>query len=85
MGAHDAPCCDGGSHPPLDHGQQSADDPDGSGERWCAARSAAFIERLAALKIPVTVYAYGNGTHNAPYWQRDFERSFPLILKALSE
>jgi hypothetical protein len=31
----------------------------------------------------VTVYAYGNGTHNGPYMQRDFDRSFPLILKAL--
>jgi S-formylglutathione hydrolase FrmB len=68
---------------PLDHGQPSAYDEDGSGERWCADMSAAFVERLNELKIPVTVDAYGNGTHNAPYWQRDFERSFPLILTAL--
>jgi diacylglycerol O-acyltransferase / trehalose O-mycolyltransferase len=58
-------------------------DPGGSGEQWCGARSAEFVARLTALKIPVTVYAYGNGTHSPPYWQRDFERSFPLILKAL--
>lgn len=31
----------------------------------------------------MTVYAYGNGTHNGPYMQRDFDRSFPLILEAL--
>jgi diacylglycerol O-acyltransferase / trehalose O-mycolyltransferase len=68
---------------PLDNGQASAYDPSGDGERGCAAKSAAFVKRLAALKIPVTVYAYGAGTHNAPCWQRDFERSFPLILKAL--
>ena len=37
------------------------------------------------LKIPVTVYAYGNGTHNLPYFQRAFDRSFPLILKTLGE
>lgn len=40
-----------------------------------------LMARLAVLAV--TVYAYGNGTHNAPYWQRDFERSVPLILNAL--
>jgi len=30
----------------------------------------------------VTVYAYA-GTHYHPYWERDLQRSFPLILKAL--
>jgi hypothetical protein len=29
------------------------------------------------------VYAYGNGAHNGPYKQRDFDYSFPLILEAL--
>ena len=40
---------------------------------------------MARLSHPnvVTVYDYGNGTHNGPYMQRDFDRSFPLILKAL--
>jgi diacylglycerol O-acyltransferase / trehalose O-mycolyltransferase len=47
--------------------------------------SAAFVKRLAELQIPVTVYAYGNGTHYWPYFQRDLHRSFPLILKALGE
>jgi S-formylglutathione hydrolase FrmB len=42
-----------------------------------------FVARLAKLNIPVTVYAYGNGTHNGPYIQRDFDRSLPLILKTL--
>jgi diacylglycerol O-acyltransferase / trehalose O-mycolyltransferase / mycolyltransferase Ag85 len=68
---------------PLDHGQAPFYDPGGDGEKRAAAVGAAFVKRLGALKIPVTVYAYGNGTHSAPYWQRDFERSFPLILKAL--
>ena len=54
-------------------------------ERECAAESAAFVQRLAELKIPVTVYAYGNGTHSGPYIERDLHRSFPLILKALGE
>jgi poly(3-hydroxybutyrate) depolymerase len=70
---------------PLDLPGATDWDPGGSGERWCGAKSAEFVERLAALKIPVTVYAYGNGTHSPPYWQGDFERSFPLILKALGE
>ncbi len=61
------------------------DDAAGSGEASCASASAAFVQALEALKIPVTVYAYGNGTHSVPYWQRDLERSLPLILKALGE
>jgi S-formylglutathione hydrolase FrmB len=38
-----------------------------------------------ALKIPVTVDAYGARTHDPKYFRREFERSFPLILKALGE
>jgi len=33
----------------------------------------------------VTAYAYGTGTHFEPYFSRDLQRSFPLILKALGE
>jgi S-formylglutathione hydrolase FrmB len=69
---------------PLDNGKPSPFDPDGASEREIGIESALFVKRLAELKIPVTVYAYGNGTHNGPYMQRDFDRSFPLILKALS-
>ena len=68
---------------PLDNGNVSPFDPDGASEREIGIESALFVDRLAELKIPVTVYAYGNGTHNGPYMQRDFDRSFPLILKAL--
>lgn len=68
---------------PLDNGKVSPFDPDGSSEREIGIESALFVDRLAELRIPVTVYAYGNGTHNGPYMQRDFDRSFPLILKAL--
>jgi S-formylglutathione hydrolase FrmB len=70
---------------PLDNGHASYVDPAGDGERNIAAESAGFVQRLGELKIPVTVYAYGNGTHSFPYMQRDFERSLPLILKALGE
>jgi diacylglycerol O-acyltransferase/trehalose O-mycolyltransferase len=68
---------------PLDNGRPSSYDETGEAERWCAANGAEFVKRLAALEIPVTVDAYGNGTHSPPYWQRDLERSFPLILAAL--
>jgi S-formylglutathione hydrolase FrmB len=60
-------------------------DPLGETEREVAAESAALVARLHELKIPVTVYAYGNGTHNGPYINRDLKHSFPLILKALGE
>jgi S-formylglutathione hydrolase FrmB len=67
----------------LDNYAISPFDPTGDVEREVATESAAFVARLRALKIPVTVYAYGNGTHNGPYVERDLHRSFPLILKAL--
>jgi S-formylglutathione hydrolase FrmB len=70
---------------PLDGGQASPWDPTGAVERECATESAAFVQRLAALKIPVTVEAYGPGTHFGPYFERDLQRSLPLILEALGE
>jgi diacylglycerol O-acyltransferase / trehalose O-mycolyltransferase len=70
---------------PLDSGKPSPWDADGSTEREMGAEGAAFVNRLAQLKIPVTVYAYGNGTHFEPYFQRDLHLSFPLILEALGE
>ena len=72
---------------PLDNGSPSPLDldPDGSGEREIATESAAFVHQLGALHIPVTVDAYGAGTHNWPYWQRDLHRSLPFLLKALGE
>ena len=68
---------------PLDTGQVASQDQ--SIEREIGIEGDAFVQRLADLKIPVTVDAYGAGTHNSPYTERDFQRSFPLILKALNE
>jgi S-formylglutathione hydrolase FrmB len=70
---------------PLDNGVPSPYDPDGSIEREVATESAAFVHQLGALHIPVTVDAYGNGTHNWPYFQRGLHRSLPFLLKALGE
>ena len=70
---------------PLDNGSPAAYDPDGAVEREVASESEAFIHQAATLKIPVTVDAYGNGTHSWAYWQRDLHRALPFILKALGE
>jgi diacylglycerol O-acyltransferase/trehalose O-mycolyltransferase len=68
---------------PLDNGKPSPWDPVGETEREIGLQGEAFVHRLKELKIPVTAYAYGNGTHFEPYFSRDLHRSFPLILKAL--
>lgn len=54
-----------------------------STELWVFRESEAFVQRLAELNIPVTIYAYGNGTHTGPYFVRNLHNSLPLILKAL--
>ncbi len=66
---------------PLDTGGTSADQV----EEWIAPMSETFVHELAALGVPVTVDAYGAGTHTWPYWQRDLHRSLPLLLEALDE
>jgi len=54
-------------------------------ESWIASQNETFVAKLAALGIPVTVDAYGAGTHNWPYFQRDLHNSLPLILKVLGQ
>ena len=56
-----------------------------SDEAFVAAQSDTFLRALTALKIPVTVDAYGPGCHGWVYWQRDLHRSLPFLLKALGE
>jgi diacylglycerol O-acyltransferase / trehalose O-mycolyltransferase len=46
-------------------------------------QNAAFVERLHRLGIPVKFDAYGPGTHDWPYWQRELHRSLPLLLAAV--
>ena len=46
-------------------------------------QNVAFVERLGQLGIPVRSDAYGPGTHDWPYWQRELHRSLPLLLDAL--
>ena len=71
---------DGGKGP-LDKGTVPSDDL----EPWIADQNRAIVAALAKAKIPVTVDAYGPGSHDWPYWERGLHRSLPLLLKALGE
>ena len=42
-----------------------------------------FTTVLALNGILVTTDYYGSGTHNWPYWQREFHLSWPLLARAL--
>lgn len=68
-----------GTPGPFDNGFVSSDDL----ESWIAAQNETFVARLAKLKIPVTLDAYGPGAHDWPYWERALHRSLPLLLKPL--
>lgn len=68
-----------GTPGPFDGATISGDDP----EAWLALQNATFVQRLGELDIPVTVDAYGPGSHDWPYWERALHRSFPMLLKAL--
>lgn len=43
----------------------------------------AFAERLRGQHIPVTTDFYGPGMHDWPYWERELERSLPVLMEAL--
>jgi diacylglycerol O-acyltransferase/trehalose O-mycolyltransferase len=43
----------------------------------------AFARRLQRLHVPVEADLYGHGVHAWPYWERELERSLPLLLGAL--
>jgi diacylglycerol O-acyltransferase / trehalose O-mycolyltransferase len=52
-------------------------------ERAVLRESRAFVSRLRQLDIPVDADFYGAGTHTWPYFQREFERALPTLLRAL--
>lgn len=43
----------------------------------------AFRKRLRRLDIPVTAHLYGPGTHSWPYWRRELESAWPLMMNAV--
>jgi diacylglycerol O-acyltransferase / trehalose O-mycolyltransferase len=61
---------------PLD---RSGGDRDGV-EATVYRESRAFAARLRGLDIPATIDFYGRGTHAWPYWERELQRSLPLLL-----
>jgi S-formylglutathione hydrolase FrmB len=42
-----------------------------------------FISRATALGLDLTTDLYGPGTHNWPYWARELEKAFPLLMSAI--
>jgi S-formylglutathione hydrolase FrmB len=69
---------DGGKGP-LDAVEPPPDDL----EPWIADQNRSFIAALKKAKIPATVDAYGPGSHDWPYWERELHDSMPFLLKAL--
>ena len=64
---------------PLD-GATAAPDPI---EKSIHAENIAFTARLKQLRIPAIIDLSGNGTHDWPYWQREFHATWPLLARAL--
>ncbi|MBJ7328822.1 MAG: esterase family protein [Solirubrobacteraceae bacterium] len=52
-------------------------------EEWAWNNSRAFVAHLDALGIPVTADLYRGGTHTWPYWEREFQRSWPVLAEGL--
>jgi S-formylglutathione hydrolase FrmB len=71
--------CGNGQPGPLD---TSSTTPDPI-EQHIHAENLAFTTRLRQLNVPATVDLYGTGTHNWPYWQREFHKAWPLLARAL--
>jgi diacylglycerol O-acyltransferase/trehalose O-mycolyltransferase len=42
-----------------------------------------FVERADRLGLDITVDFYGAGTHTWPYWARELEKAFPLLMRAI--
>ncbi|GAA0968199.1 alpha/beta hydrolase family protein [Actinocorallia libanotica] len=56
----------------------------GVGEQLCGVTSKSLVDRLRAMKIPVTSHLYGDGMHNWAYWNREYRLAWPRIMKALN-
>jgi S-formylglutathione hydrolase FrmB len=47
------------------------------------ATNIAFRKRLGELNIPLTAHLYGLGTHSWPYWRRELDSAWPLMMSAI--
>jgi diacylglycerol O-acyltransferase/trehalose O-mycolyltransferase len=61
---------------PLDRSRRRRDDVEATVYR----ESRAFAARLRDLDVPATIDFYGRGTHDWPYWERELQRSLPLLV-----
>jgi diacylglycerol O-acyltransferase/trehalose O-mycolyltransferase len=52
-------------------------------EQSIYAQNRVFAPRLRAHDPHARIDLYGPGTHNWPYWQREFHRAWPMLAAAL--
>jgi diacylglycerol O-acyltransferase / trehalose O-mycolyltransferase len=75
--------CGNGQVGPLD---PPATDPSGLLVQLEAAlflQNREFVARAERLGLDLTVDFYGAGTHTWPYWSRELEKAFPLLMGAI--
>lgn len=65
---------------PLDPPNGQFADP---AEAFCLYATQPFLNRLKALKIPVTTHIYPKGTHSWWYWEAEMHRSWPMLMRAI--
>ncbi|WP_344829285.1 alpha/beta hydrolase family protein [Actinocorallia longicatena] len=52
-------------------------------ERLVGMTNQDLVAKLKALGIPVTASLYGPGFHQWGYWDREYKKAWPLIMKAI--
>jgi diacylglycerol O-acyltransferase/trehalose O-mycolyltransferase len=75
--------CGNGQVGPLD---PPGSDPAGAALQYEAAQALQnreFLRRAGALRLDVTGNIYA-GSHSWPYWARELERAFPLLMRAIA-
>jgi diacylglycerol O-acyltransferase / trehalose O-mycolyltransferase / mycolyltransferase Ag85 len=75
--------CGNGQVGPLD---PSGTDPSGLLVQLEAAlflQNQEFVTRADRLGLDITVDFYGAGTHTWPYWARELEKAFPLLMGSI--
>jgi S-formylglutathione hydrolase FrmB len=52
-------------------------------EQMVGSASTSFAVRLRRLGIPVTTDLYGDGWHSWAYWNVEYKKAWPLVMKAI--
>ncbi len=68
-----------GTPGPLDKPGTAED----TNEQFVYPQNRVFAPKLRAADHNARIDLYGPGTHNWPYWQREFHRAWPLLAAAL--